>query len=485
MGEVLKLAQLFRTADLHYLAEAAADAAGTRRELFLGGPAERVIRMPRAAGRRAARALLARLAERGPTVEQPRYAELAAAAELRTLAGMRATAATADFRPAEPAAADARRAAPVEQGEPAAAAESRSSPISKMRIHLLALPFAQTTKEYSLCGFTQVTIRFARMMKDLGHMVFLYASEENDAPCDELITVITKEEISSLLGMGPWEYQHSNIEEWSPLFQLGNARAAKAIQERKRPGDFICQIGGWAQHYVSDRNPDLFTVEYSIGYSGNYSPFRVFESSAWMHACYGRQNIEIGRHFDTVIPVFFEEQDFQFTEKPDDYFLYVGRLITNKGISVACDVATKAGVKLKIVGHGGDKANITGGHELVGTVDMKTRNELMSRAKGLISPTLYVEPFGCAQVEAQLCGTPVISTDFGGFRETVKQNVSGFRCSYMGEFVRAVKQVDSLNRKTIRDRAVRKYSTRNVKHDYERYFKRLNILHGEGWNCLD
>ena len=35
--------------------------------------------------------------------------------------------------------------------------------------------------------------------------------------------------------------------------------------------------------------------------------------------------------------------------------------------------------------------------------------------------TSYLEPFGCVAVEAQLCGTPVISTDFGGMVETVEQ----------------------------------------------------------------
>ena len=31
-------------------------------------------------------------------------------------------------------------------------------------------------------------------MKNLGHTVYLYASEDNEAPVDELITCITKEQ---------------------------------------------------------------------------------------------------------------------------------------------------------------------------------------------------------------------------------------------------------------------------------------------------
>ncbi len=354
----------------------------------------------------------------------------------------------------------------------------------KFRLHLLAFPNAQTTKEYSLCGFTQATIRFARMMKNLGHHVTLYGSEENEAPCDEFVTCITKEEISSLLGMGPWEYQYANIEDWSPLFQLFNARAAIEVAKRKQLRDMICQIGGSSQKYVTDRNKELMTVEYSIGYLGSFTSYRVFESSAWMHNTYAAQEITDGRFYDTVIPLFFDPSEFTFNEKPDDYFLYVGRLVPRKGIGMACNIATKAGIKLKIIGHG-DKTLITGGHEYLGAVDMKTRNEIMSKAKAVLAPTLYVEPFGASPVEAQMCGTPTISTDFGAFHETVEQGKTGFRCSYLGEFVRACKQVEGLDRKKIRDIAHQKFSMHVLKHRYQEYFERLQILWGDGWDTID
>jgi len=349
------------------------------------------------------------------------------------------------------------------------------------RLHLLGLPNAPVNPDYSLDGFAVAGHRFARMMKHLGHTVFLYGAEKSDAPCEEFIPIISERERLSLLGDCP--YQTATMDERFPLWQLSNARAAAEIKYRKQPGDFLLTIGGYSQKPIVDFHPDLLPVEYSVGYEGNFGPHRVFESRAWQHFCYGHHNIWDGRFFDTVIPLFFDPEQFPFVETPEDYFLYVGRFTERKGIHVVCKIAEAAGIKVKFIGHG-DAGLITGGHEILGAVDWKTRNEVMSKARAVFCPTLYMEPFNAVSVESQLCGTPVISTDWGGFTETIEDGETGFRCSYLGEFVRAVREIGSLNRQYIRDRAVRNYSMWNICYDYENYFSRLEKLWGDGWNSL-
>lgn len=361
----------------------------------------------------------------------------------------------------------------------------------KYRIHLLALPNVQTTMAYSLCGFCVATIRFAKLLKELGHEVILYASEQNEAPCDELVTVITKEEQESLLAStrnaegkpDPTPYQYAYIEEWSPLFQLANARMIREIAKRKKADDFICSIGGWSQHVVADAHPDLMFVEYSIGYAGSFSKYRVFESEAWKHHTYGAQQIPDGRFFDTVIPCSYDPFEFPFRIEKHNFVLYVGRLIPRKGIEIACRAAEAAGVQLKVIGHG-DKSLVTHGAEYLGALNSTDRNEWMSRARAVLCPTLYIEPFNQVAVEAQLCGTPVISTPWGGFTETIEEGITGFRCSYLGEFVTAIHDAKKLSPIRILSRAFEKYSIRTVKHQYQRYFDRLALLRGAGWDSL-
>ncbi len=350
-----------------------------------------------------------------------------------------------------------------------------------MRIHLLAPPNAQTTKQYSLDGFCIATIKFARMMKNLGHTVILYGSEENEAPCDELVTVITKEEQEKCLGKTP--YQYAATGEHLGIWTLSNSRIKQEIAKRKKPRDMICTIGGVSHKEIAEHHSDLITLEYSIGYKGSFSKYRIYQSHIWRHFSHGFQFNELGRFFDDVIPYFFDEAEFKPSKIKEPFAVYVGRLTPNKGIGIACQSAKAAGIPLKVIGHG-DTSLVTDGAEYVGALPDDERNDLVSRAIAMLAPTAYLEPFGSTAVEAQFLGTPVISTNFGAFVETVEHGKTGYRCNYLGEFVQGLKDAASLDTDYIRNRAIEKYSMNNIQHEYQKYFDRLNLLWEKGWDTL-
>jgi glycosyltransferase involved in cell wall biosynthesis len=105
----------------------------------------------------------------------------------------------------------------------------------------------------------------------------------------------------------------------------------------------------------------------------------------------------------------------------------------------------------------------------------------MSKATALFVPTIYIEPFGTVNVEAQACGTPVITTDWGAFTETVLHGTTGFRCRNLREFLLAAEDVKKLDPKVIRKWANDNYSLEAVGFKYEQYFKRLYGIWGKGW----
>ena len=352
-----------------------------------------------------------------------------------------------------------------------------------MRFHLLAPPNGQTTSAYSLDGFCMATIRMAKLLKELGHTVILYASEENEAPCNELVSILSKEEQNTILAGCQYQYAATD-KNGEKLWAVFNERCIKELGKRKKPKDFILTIGGTGQQAIAEAHQDLITVEYSIGYVGSFSRYRVYESHYWRAWSTGKQQSPDGRFFDEVIPLFFDENEFTFRKEKEPFALFVGRLTPKKGLSIACQAAEKAGVQLKVIGHG-DTSLVTHGAEYLGAVSMQERNDWMSRASVLICPTLYIEPFGSIAVEAQLCGTPVVSTAWGGFIETIEHGRTGYHCNYLGEFVRGLQDAQSLDHAYIRQRAVALYSIQNIKYQYQRYFDRLLLLWDDGFNSLN
>ncbi len=353
-----------------------------------------------------------------------------------------------------------------------------------MRFHVVSLPHTQTTDAYSACAFTMKVINFCRMMKDRGHTVFLYAGEENEAPCDELITCISETERAE--HVGDKHYIFSSFDYSLPVWQKFNANAARNIAQRAEPTDIVCAIGGLAHKQVADALPNMITVEFGVGYGGTFSKFRVWESYAWMHTCYGaasagNPNAADGQWFDAVIPGYADPARFPYRERKDDYLFFIGRLTARKGYQIAIDVARDLGRKIIVAGQMDHGCPPPADCEYVGVVGPEERGKLMAGAAACFAPTIYIEPFGNVVVEAQMCGTPVITTDWGAFTENVIDGVTGFRCRTFGEFRRATERAGTLDPATIRRHAVANYSLEVVGEKYERYFERLSHLFADGW----
>lgn len=346
-----------------------------------------------------------------------------------------------------------------------------------MRFHVVALPHTQVNDKFSACAFNEKVRKFCIMMKMLGHTVYLYAGDDSQVKVDEKIVCITEEErVASLAGK---HYTEASFDNSLPHWQKFNQNVIDGIKERAEQKDFICIIGGLAHKPIADAFPTMITVEFGIGYPGSFAKYRVFESYAWMHTTYGAQagqpNTD-GNWFDAVIPSYFELEKFPFEPEKDDYYLFIGRMIDRKGYKIAQEVCEHMGVRLILAGPG--EAEGYGDH--IGTVDAKIRGELMGKAKAVFVPTIYVEPFGSVAVEAQLCGTPVITTDWGAFTETVVDGVTGFRCHTFQEFVDAAIMAPSLDPALIR-RLNEKYSLESVAMLYQKYFNRLLTLWDDGW----
>lgn len=174
---------------------------------------------------------------------------------------------------------------------------------------------------------------------------------------------------------------------------------------------------------------------------------------------------------------------FSFEENPEDYFLFIGRITKDKGAHVAINVCKETGVNLRIAGRSYSTENYW--HEMIephingtsiryfGEVSLEEKIPLIQKAKAVIFPTFYQEAFGYVLIEAMSCGTPAIAFNNGSVPEIVKDGITGFVVENEEQMIEAIKKIDTIDRKKVRNRAEQFFSLKKMVSHYENVYKRL------------
>ena len=138
-----------------------------------------------------------------------------------------------------------------------------------------------------------------------------------------------------------------------------------------------------------------------------------------------------------VIPNPIDVSAWRLRERKDDYLLWIGRMTPEKGPHRAIAAAKAADVPLVLAGviQPGQQSffdrevapHLDGDRvRFVGEVGGAEKRSLFERARGLLMPIRWEEPFGMVMVEAMACGTPVIAFPEGAARELVVDGTTGF-----------------------------------------------------------
>lgn len=352
-----------------------------------------------------------------------------------------------------------------------------------MRFHILGLPHTVSSKLFNACAYTQKVVKFGKMMTERGHHVIHYGHEDSDLICSEHVTVLKNEDFLKVYGSHDWKNKFFKYNTSDAAYQTFYKNAIEEIKKRKQKNDFLLAFWGSGVKQICDAHSDMIVVEPGIGYPGGFfARWKVFESYAIYHAYCGLKNVGECRQdwYEVVIPNYFDKDDFQYCDKKDDYFLYMGRVYDGKGVNIAIQAAERAGVKLVVAGQK-ENYKLPNNVEYIGYADVDTRKKLMAKAKASFLPSMYVEPFGGVQIENLLSGTPTITTDWGSFAENNLHGITGYRCRTMGDFVDAIKNIDKIKPIDCRKWA-ENFTLQNVALKYEKYFKDiLDVYTGKGW----
>lgn len=362
-----------------------------------------------------------------------------------------------------------------------------------MKIFVLGIPHTVTSSVFSTCAFTQKVANLCKMMHRAGHEVY-HLGVEGSIVEGKHVTIMSHEEWSALYKHPGADFYDTGEDGEKARYMRRWANFARAAMLERTEDDWssiVCCTWGGAQRRAME-GVRQFEVESGIGYMHSWAKYRVYESYAWLHMHLGRDNNFFAPPwYYNVIPNAFDMSYFS-PKKPGDVkkdFLYLGRLQDDKGIRIAIDVTKRIGARLTIVGQGDPKPYTTGIEDRVTympPVGFGDRLQLLQEHRGVFTPSIYVEPFCGVAIEAALCGTPVISTDWGAFSENVLHGVTGYRCRNMDQFVWAAKNIDKIKAQDCVEWASANFSLERIAPMYEEYFKSVLGTAGAGdWNFVD
>ena len=178
-----------------------------------------------------------------------------------------------------------------------------------------------------------------------------------------------------------------------------------------------------------------------------------------------------------------DPEEYRFESVKENWFLFLSKTSWRvKNVLGAIDYCQKSKVSLKIAGGNRPilaraKVALNSHMRWIGPVNGHPKVELLAKARALIFPVLWDEPFGLVVVEALVSGTPVLASRRGSLPELLPPEV-GQLLETTDQWIEALSQpVSKWHAADCRDWAVKKFHFSKMAESYESLY--FGIVNGE------
>ena len=168
---------------------------------------------------------------------------------------------------------------------------------------------------------------------------------------------------------------------------------------------------------------------------------------------------------------------FSYSEEAEDYLLYAGRIVPDKGVKEAVQVALQTGRRLIMIGQYTPvtqwyfdehiKPHLNDRILYLGQIEKSQLAKYYQKAAALLMPIRWEEPFGLTMAESMSCGTPVIAFRRGSVPEIIEDGKTGFIVENTSEMIETIENISKIKRSDCRHHVERNFTIENMVNHYE------------------
>jgi len=178
---------------------------------------------------------------------------------------------------------------------------------------------------------------------------------------------------------------------------------------------------------------------------------------------------------------------YRLYEKKENYLAFLGRVSPEKRLDRAIQIARRVGIPLKVAAKV-DKADTEyyqevirpqlekgGGVEFIGEIGESEKNDFLGKARALLFPIDWPEPFGLVMIEAMACGTPVVAFRNGSVPEVMTEGRTGFIVDDIEGAIKAVHRLSEIPPSICRETFEARFTASRMADDYVKQYEALLV----------